>query len=156
MTPSDIKAWREAMHYTHRQAAEALGVQLVSYQRMERGADFASGKPVSIDLRTALACAALAAGLPPWPAPAAPRRSRRAGKPCGEDAALTPCSGDSGRIHSTTPPQKTCASASSAADSTALAVLRIVAMSRCTARSLSDHPRAISAPLMPRFCASVP
>ncbi len=95
MTPSDIKAWREAMQYTHRQAAEALGVQLVSYQRMERGADFASGKPVSIDLRTALACAALAAGLPPWPAPAAPRRTRRSGKPCGEDAALTPCSGDS-------------------------------------------------------------
>ena len=95
MTPSDIKAWREAMRYTHRQAAEALGVQLVSYQRMERGADFASGKPVSIDLRTALACAALAAGLPPWPAPAAPRRSRRAAKPGAEDAALTPCSGDS-------------------------------------------------------------
>lgn len=95
MTPSDIKAWREAMHYTHRQAAEALGVQLVSYQRMERGADFASGKPVSIDLRTALACAALAAGLPPWKAPAAPRRTRRAGKPGAEDAALTPCSGDS-------------------------------------------------------------
>ena len=95
MTPSDIKAWREAMHYTHRQAAEALGVQLVSYQRMERGADFASGKPVSIDLRTALACAALAAGLPPWPAPAAPPRPRRAGKPGAEDAALTPCSGDS-------------------------------------------------------------
>ena len=38
MTPSDIKAWREAMRYTHRPAAEALGVQLVSYQRMERGA----------------------------------------------------------------------------------------------------------------------
>lgn len=66
MTPSDLNAWRNTMHYTHRQAAEALGVTLATYQRMERGADFATGKPVAIDLRTALACAALSAGLSPW------------------------------------------------------------------------------------------
>ena len=71
MKSSDIKAWRESMQYSQRQAAAALGVQLVSYQRMERGADFATGKPVAIDLRTALACAALSAGLKPWQPPAA-------------------------------------------------------------------------------------
>src|SRR5574337_1954036 len=41
----------------------ALGVRLATYQEWERGARFADGRPVQIDRRTALACAALAAGL---------------------------------------------------------------------------------------------
>lgn len=48
-------------------AADALGVTKTTYQAMERGRSFATDKPVAIDRRTALACAAIAAGLPPWP-----------------------------------------------------------------------------------------
>ena len=64
-TSADLAAWRQRMGYTHRQAAQALGVTLATYQRWERGADFTTGKPVVIELRTALACAALEAHLSP-------------------------------------------------------------------------------------------
>lgn len=73
MTPSDIKAWRESLGYSQGTAAEALGVTKTTYQSMERGRSFATDKPVAIDKRTALACAAIAAGLPPWPAGAPPK-----------------------------------------------------------------------------------
>ncbi len=66
MTPADLATWRTQMDMTQRQAAEALGVTLPTYQRLERGAAFDTGKPVEIDRRTALACAALAAGLAPY------------------------------------------------------------------------------------------
>ena len=66
MTPADLAAWRQHMGYTQAQAAAALGVQPVTYQEWERGARFRDGRPVEIDRRTALACAALAAGLPCW------------------------------------------------------------------------------------------
>lgn len=59
------------MGYTQRAAAEALGVQLITYQQWERGTRFHDGAPAPIDRRTALACAALAAGLEAWPAAAA-------------------------------------------------------------------------------------
>lgn len=68
MTPSDLKTWREQMGYSQRAAAVALGVSLPTYQRMERGANFDTGKLQEIDLRTALACAALAEGLAPYSA----------------------------------------------------------------------------------------
>ena len=67
MTPADLKTWRAEMALSQRAAAAALGVSLPTYQRMERGANFDTGQPQAIDLRTALACAALAAGLSPWP-----------------------------------------------------------------------------------------
>lgn len=63
MTPADLSAWRAKMGYTQRDAAAALGVQLTAYQQWERGARFRDAKPVVIDRRTALACAALAAGI---------------------------------------------------------------------------------------------
>lgn len=66
MTPTDLAAWRAQMTYTQRQAATALGVTLATYQRLERGAEWADGAAVTIDRRTALACAALAAGLSEW------------------------------------------------------------------------------------------
>jgi transcriptional regulator with XRE-family HTH domain len=66
MTPADLAAWRAKMGYTQRAAAAALGVSLPTYQRMERGADFATGKAQVIDRRTALACAAIADGLDEW------------------------------------------------------------------------------------------
>lgn len=71
MTPADLAAWRAHMAYTQRQAAAALGITLATYQRLERGAEWADGAAVTIDRRTALACAALAAGLAEWP-PASP------------------------------------------------------------------------------------
>lgn len=66
MTPSDLAAWRAHMGYSQRTAAESLGVTLAAYQAMERGADFATGKARNPDLRTALACAAIVAGVKPW------------------------------------------------------------------------------------------
>lgn len=71
MTPADLAAWRAHMAYTQRQAAAALGITLATYQRLERGAEWAGGAAVTIDRRTALACAALAAGLAEW-SPASP------------------------------------------------------------------------------------
>lgn len=66
MTPADLATWRERMSYTQRQAAAALGITLATYQRLERGAEWTDGAAVTIDRRTALACAALAAGLDEW------------------------------------------------------------------------------------------
>lgn len=63
MTPTDLSAWRAKMGYTQRDAAAALGVQLTAYQQWERGARFRDARPVVIDRRTELACAALAAGI---------------------------------------------------------------------------------------------
>ena len=71
MTTADLAAWRQHMGYTQRAAAAALGVTLATYQRLERGAEWADGAAVTIDRRTALACAALAAGLAEW-SPASP------------------------------------------------------------------------------------
>lgn len=65
MTPEDLSRWREELKLTHRGAAEALGMSLTSYQQLERGENWKTGKPVTIDQRTALACAALRAGLAP-------------------------------------------------------------------------------------------
>ena len=70
MSPADLAAWELHMGYSQRQAAEALGVTLPTYQQWRRGARFKDDVPVEIDRRTALACAALAAGLPGWTAPA--------------------------------------------------------------------------------------
>lgn len=66
MTPADLAAWRAHLGYSQRAAAAALGVTLATYQRLERGADWADGAVVTIDRRTELACAALAAGLDEW------------------------------------------------------------------------------------------
>jgi len=66
MTSVDLAAWRAQMTYTQRQAAAALGITLATYQRLERGAEWTDGGAVTIDRRTALACAAIAAGLTPW------------------------------------------------------------------------------------------
>lgn len=65
MTPEQLARWRTDLGLTHRAAAEALGIALVSYQEIERGTRFANSKPAPIDRRTALACAAIRAGLVP-------------------------------------------------------------------------------------------
>jgi transcriptional regulator with XRE-family HTH domain len=65
MTPAEIKTWRQEMNFSQRAAAAALGISLRSYQALERGRGWESGAPVKIDDRTALACAAIRAGIPP-------------------------------------------------------------------------------------------
>lgn len=65
MTPADLATWRTDMQLTQRGAAEALGITLATYQRLERGQEWGGSKPVAIDRRTALACAAIRAGINP-------------------------------------------------------------------------------------------
>ena len=59
MTADQLRAWQAHMGLTQRAAAAALGVTQAAYSRWVTGA-------TPIDRRTALACAALAAGLGPW------------------------------------------------------------------------------------------
>lgn len=59
MTPADLRAWQAHMALSQRAAAEVLGITQATYSAMVLGKS-------GIDLRTALACAALAAGLRPW------------------------------------------------------------------------------------------
>lgn len=65
MTSAQLAQWRADLGLTHRAAAEALGVTLATYQRWERGQEWDGSKPVTIDHCTALACAAIRAGLSP-------------------------------------------------------------------------------------------
>lgn len=65
MNYADIATWRASLKLSQRAAAAALGVTLATYQAMERGRAWGSEKPLLIDRRTALACAAIRAGLAP-------------------------------------------------------------------------------------------
>lgn len=60
MTPSDLRAWQAKMGYTYETAAEALDMSRSGYAKL------VAGKTDRIDRRTALACAAIAAGLQEW------------------------------------------------------------------------------------------
>ena len=66
MTPADLRAWQAHMDYTFAQAAQALGVSQSAYADWLAGVSRTTGKTKEIDKRTALACAALAAGLGEW------------------------------------------------------------------------------------------
>ena len=68
MTPADLQAWQLHMGLAQRAAADALGVTHATYSAMVLG-------KTRIDMRTALACAALAAGLKPWGADRVARAS---------------------------------------------------------------------------------
>lgn len=60
MTPEDMRKWRRDLGFTQQQAAVAIGVvERATISRWERGEKF-------IPLRIALACSAVAAGLPPY------------------------------------------------------------------------------------------
>ncbi|MDY7537693.1 helix-turn-helix transcriptional regulator [Undibacterium sp. RTI2.1] len=63
MTIDDLRGWQSQMGYTQAQAAETLGVGLSAYKDWINGMSRTTGKPVSIDKRTGLACAALVANL---------------------------------------------------------------------------------------------
>lgn len=58
-----LHAWRERVGMTQRQAAEALGMALNNYQRLERGRDWNTDRETAIDRRTELACIAIERGL---------------------------------------------------------------------------------------------
>lgn len=57
MTPADLRTWQTYMGLTQAGAAQALGVSLATYKRWLVG---------DVPRLTALACAALAAGLGEW------------------------------------------------------------------------------------------
>lgn len=60
MSPADFAAWRKLMSLNRTRAAAALGISRNMPARYEAGT-------ASIPLTVALACAALARGLRPWP-----------------------------------------------------------------------------------------
>lgn len=63
---ADLRAWQARMGYTYDTAAKALGISRSSYSAMLAvNVENAKNKS-SIDLRTALACAALERGLTPF------------------------------------------------------------------------------------------
>lgn len=66
MTPEDFKAWMATRGLVKTTAAVALGVSEGTIADWMRGTSRTTGKPVAPDRRTALACAALAAGLDEW------------------------------------------------------------------------------------------
>ncbi len=63
MTSEDLRKWQSQMRLTPPKAAEALGVSYATYRDWLSGKSRNTGKPVVISRTTALACAALAAGL---------------------------------------------------------------------------------------------
>lgn len=58
MTPASFLAWRQRLGLNKRRAAEALGISRVTLDAYENGLH-------SIPLYIALACAAIAMGVPP-------------------------------------------------------------------------------------------
>jgi transcriptional regulator with XRE-family HTH domain len=58
MTTDDLRAWQAQMGYTYETAAQALGMSRSGYAKLVLG-------NAKIDLRTALACAAIVAGIKP-------------------------------------------------------------------------------------------
>lgn len=61
MTPADLRAWQAQLAYTYETSAAALGMSRSGYAKLLSGQS-------PIDQRTALACAAIVLGAPPWPA----------------------------------------------------------------------------------------
>ncbi len=59
MSPKDLLAWQQYLKLGDRAAAQARGFKAADYASLLAGT-------VPIDHRTALACAAVAAGLSPW------------------------------------------------------------------------------------------
>lgn len=66
MTPTDFRAWHEAMGYTYDTGADALGVSRGTYADWLAGRSRTTGKPIKISRLVALACTALAAGMDAW------------------------------------------------------------------------------------------
>jgi len=65
MTNEQFRAWLAQEGLSVRRAAKALGCSPAAVQDMAKGISRDTGKPVRIDRRTALACAAISAKLRP-------------------------------------------------------------------------------------------
>ena len=63
MTAADLRAWALRLGYTYDQAASALGISRSTYADLVNGINRTTGEPKLIDRRTALACAAIEAGI---------------------------------------------------------------------------------------------
>lgn len=61
MSPLQLREWQSRLGYTNRQAAAALGISLPGYSQLLHGIHRSSGRPLAINTRTALACAAIEA-----------------------------------------------------------------------------------------------
>lgn len=72
METAEFKAWRQAMEYSQRAAADALGLSRVTIELYERGTRRDDGRAVTIPRTVALACAALRHGLSEGDATRAP------------------------------------------------------------------------------------
>jgi len=62
MTANDLSAWQQLLTFSNSRAAKAIGVKTTEF------VDMLDGR-TAIDRKTALACAAVAAGLEPWGTP---------------------------------------------------------------------------------------
>lgn len=67
MTPADLRAWQAHMGWSGREAARRLGVSSGTYRDWLAGTSRTTGKPITLPPLLGLACAALAAGMGPWP-----------------------------------------------------------------------------------------
>jgi DNA-binding XRE family transcriptional regulator len=68
MKPSDFKRWRKSLHFSQKQAAEALGLKRRVVQYYEKG--MRDGSPVEIPKAIRLACFALVEGCDDYSGPA--------------------------------------------------------------------------------------
>jgi hypothetical protein len=60
LTPGDMRKWQSDRGFSASEAASMIGVALSTYYQMIQ-----DGSGYVIDLKTALACAAIASGVPP-------------------------------------------------------------------------------------------
>ena len=67
LTPTQVRAWRERLSLTQKEAAERLGVAVSQYQSYERGqyVSHTGPRPAPPPLTVRLAMSALEAELPP-------------------------------------------------------------------------------------------
>ncbi len=65
MRPEHLEAWRGLMGFNRTQAADELGVSVGAYKAYETGS-YPNGNDAPIPLTVALACSAIAFGLPPY------------------------------------------------------------------------------------------
>ena len=63
LTAAGVAAWRERLGLSQRAAAAALGMSLSGYQQIERGLSWRDGPMPAPSRRTALAMAAIEAGV---------------------------------------------------------------------------------------------
>ena len=65
ITPDDLRSWQAAMGLTAPKAAAALGVSYATYRDWLAGVSRTTGRAIVMPPLLGLACAALAAGVPP-------------------------------------------------------------------------------------------